>query len=89
MTYDENRERDLWFESVSRKIIEWSDLKPDNQDLKDLVKGLSIIGVHYIKMQKELKEIEYSYTKNQTELREAVDKLVTIIKQQIKIIICK
>jgi len=81
MTYDENRERDLWFESVSRKIIEWSDLKPDNQDLKDLVKGLSIIGVHYIKMQKELKEIEYSYTKNQTELREAVDKLVTIIKQ--------
>ena len=83
MTYEENRERDLWFESVSRKIIEWSDLKPDNQDLKDLVKGLSIIGVHYIKMQKELKEIEYSYTKNQTELREAVDKLVTIIKQQI------
>lgn len=81
MTYDENRERDLWFESVSRKIIEWSDLKPDNQDLKDLVKGLSIIGVHYIKMQKELKEIEYSYTKNQTELREAVDKLVTILKQ--------
>jgi hypothetical protein len=80
MTYDENRERDLWFESVSRKIIEWSDLKPDNQDLKDLVKGLSIIGVHYIKMQKELKEIEYSYTKNQTELREAVDKLVTILK---------
>lgn len=83
MTYDENRERDLWFESVSRKIIEWSDLKPDNQDLKDLVKGLSIIGVHYIKMQKELKEIEYSYTKNQTELRETVDKLVTILKQQI------
>lgn len=83
MTYEENRERDLWFESVSRKIIEWSDLKPDNQDLKDLVKGLSIIGVHYIKMQKELKEIEYSYTKNQTELREAVDKLVTILKQQI------
>lgn len=81
MTYDENRERDLWFESVSRKIIEWSDLKPDNQDLKDLVKGLSIIGVHYIKMQKELKEIEYSYTKNQTELRETVDKLVTILKQ--------
>ena len=81
MTYNENRERDLWFESVSRKIIEWSDLKPDNQDLKDLVKGLSIIGVHYIKMQKELKEIEYSYTKNQTELREAVDKLVTILKQ--------
>lgn len=80
MTYNENRERDLWFESVSRKIIEWSDLKPDNQDLKDLVKGLSIIGVHYIKMQKELKEIEYSYTKNQTELREAVDKLVTILK---------
>jgi hypothetical protein len=80
MTYDENRERDLWFESVSRKIIEWSDLKPDNQDLKDLVKGLSIIGVHYIKMQKELKEIEHSYTKNQTELREAVDKLVTILK---------
>lgn len=80
MTYDENRERDLWFESVSRKIIEWSDLKPDNQDLKDLVKGLSIIGVHYIKMQKELKEIEYSYTKNQTELRETVDKLVTILK---------
>lgn len=80
MTYDENRERDLWFESVSKKIIEWSDLKPDNQDLKDLVKGLSIIGVHYIKMQKELKEIEYSYTKNQTELREAVDKLVTILK---------
>ena len=80
MTYDENRERDLWFESVSRKIIEWSDLKPDNQDLKDLVKGLSIIGVHYIKMQKELKEIEYSYIKNQTELREAVDKLVTILK---------
>lgn len=83
MTYEENRERDLWFESVSRKIIEWSDLKPDNQDLKDLVKGLSIIGVHYIKMQKELKEIEYSYTKNQTELRETVDKLVTILKQQI------
>lgn len=81
MTYEENRERDLWFESVSRKIIEWSDLKPDNQDLKDLVKGLSIIGVHYIKMQKELKEIEYSYTKNQTELRETVDKLVTILKQ--------
>lgn len=81
MTYEENRERDLWFESVSKKIIEWSDLKPDNQDLKDLVKGLSIIGVHYIKMQKELKEIEYSYTKNQTELREAVDKLVTILKQ--------
>lgn len=81
MTYDENRERDLWFESVSRKIIEWSDLKPDNQDLKDLVKGLSIIGVHYIKMQKELKEIEYSHTKNQTELRETVDKLVTILKQ--------
>ena len=80
MTYDENRERDLWFESVSRKIIEWSDLKPDNQDLKDLVKGLSIIGVHYIKMQKELKEIEYLYTKNQTELRETVDKLVTILK---------
>ncbi len=83
MTYEENRERDLWFESVSKKIIEWSDLKPDNQDLKDLVKGLSIIGVHYIKMQKELKEIEYSYTKNQTELRETVDKLVTILKQQI------
>ncbi len=81
MTYEENRERDLWFESVSKKIIEWSDLKPDNQDLKDLVKGLSIIGVHYIKMQKELKEIEYSYTKNQTELRETVDKLVTILKQ--------
>lgn len=80
MTYEDNRERDLWFESVSRKIIEWSDLKPDNKDLKDLVKGMSIIGVHYIKMQKELKEIEYSYIKNQTELREAVDKLVTILK---------
>lgn len=81
MTYEDNRERDLWFESVSRKIIEWSDLKPNNKDLKDLVKGMSIIGVHYINMQKELKEIEYSYTKNQTELREAVDKLVTILKQ--------
>ena len=80
MTYEENRERDLWFESVSRKIIEWSDLKPDNQDLKDLVKGLSIIGVHYIKMQKELKDIEYLYTKNQNDLRETVDKLVTILK---------
>ena len=83
MTYEEDRERNLWFESVSKKIIEWSDLKPDNKDLKNLVKGLSIIGVHYIKMQKELKEIEYSYTKNQTELRETVDKLVTILKQQI------
>lgn len=81
MTYEEDRERNLWFESVSKKIIEWSDLKPDNKDLKDLVKGLSIIGVHYIKMQKELKEIEYSYTRNQTELRETVDKLVTILKQ--------
>lgn len=81
MTYEEDRERNLWFESVSKKIIEWSDLKPDNKDLKDLVKGLSIIGVHYIKMQKELKEIEYSYTRNQTELREAVDNLVTILKQ--------
>ena len=81
MTYEEDRERNLWFESVSKKIIEWSDLKPDNKDLKNLVKGLSIIGVHYIKMQKELKEIEYSYTKNQTELRETVDKLVTILKQ--------
>jgi len=80
MTYDENRERDLWFESVSKKVIEWSDLKPDNKDLKDLVKGLSIVGAHYIKMQKELKEIEYSYTRNQTELRETVDKLVTILK---------
>tara|TARA_R100000544_G_C2219213_1_gene56421 strand:- start:312 stop:554 length:243 start_codon:yes stop_codon:yes gene_type:complete len=80
MTYDENRERDLWFESVSKKVIEWSDLKPDNKDLKDLVKGLSIVGVHYIKMQKELKEIEYLYTRNQTELRETVDKLVTILK---------
>jgi len=81
MTYEEDRERNLWFESVSKKIIEWSDLKPDNTDLKDLVKGLSIIGVHYIKMQKELKEIEYSYKRNQTELREAVDNLVTILKQ--------
>lgn len=81
MTYDENRERDLWFESVSRKIIEWSDLKPDNKDLKELVKGLSIIGVHYIKMQKELKDIEYSYTKTQNDLREAVDNIVTILKQ--------
>jgi hypothetical protein len=81
MTYDENRERDLWFESVSRKIIEWSDLKPDNKDLKELVKGLSIIGVHYIKMQKELKDIEYSYIKNQNDLREAVDNIVTILKQ--------
>lgn len=81
MTYEEDRERNLWFESVSKKIIEWSDLKPDNKDLKDLVKGLSIIGVHYIKMQKELKEIEYSYKRNQTELREAVDNLVTILKQ--------
>jgi hypothetical protein len=81
MTYDENRERDLWFESVSRKIIEWSDLKPDNKDLKELVKGLSIIGVHYIKMQKELKDIEYLYTKNQNDLREAVDNIVTILKQ--------
>ena len=80
MTYDENRERDLWFESVSRKIIEWSDLKPDNKDLKELVKGLSIVGVHYIKMQKELKDIEYLYTKNQNDLRETVDKLVTILK---------
>ena len=80
MTYDENRERDLWFESVSRKIIEWSDLKPDNEDLKELVKGLSIIGMHYIKMQKELKEIEYSYTKTQNDLRETVDKLVTLLK---------
>jgi|SaaInlV_120m_DNA_3_1039746.scaffolds.fasta_scaffold19780_3 hypothetical protein len=81
MTYEEDRERNLWFESVSKKIIEWSDLKPDNKDLKDLVKGLSIIGVHYIKMQKELKEIEYLYTRNQTELREAVDNLVTILKR--------
>ena len=81
MTYEENRERDLWFESVSRKIIEWSDLKPDNKDLKELVKGLSIVGVHYIKMQKELKDIEYLYTKNQNDLRETVDKLVTILKQ--------
>jgi|TARA_R110001632_G_scaffold167703_1_gene286226 hypothetical protein len=80
MTYDENRERDLWFESVSKKVIEWSDLKPDNKDLKELVKGLSIIGVHYIKMQKELKEIEYSYTKTQNDLRETVDKLVTLLK---------
>jgi hypothetical protein len=80
MTYEENRERDLWFESVSRKIIEWSDLKPDNKDLKELVKGLSIVGVHYIKMQKELKDIEYLYTKNQNDLRETVDKLVTILK---------
>jgi hypothetical protein len=81
MTYEENRERDLWFESVSRKIIEWSDLKPDNKDLKELVKGLSIVGVHYIKMQKELKDIEYLYTKNQNDLRETVDNLVTILKQ--------
>ena len=80
MTYEENRERDLWFESVSRKIIEWSDLKPENKDLKELVKGLSIVGVHYIKMQKELKDIEYLYTKNQNDLRETVDKLVTILK---------
>ena len=80
MTYEENRERDLWFESVSRKVIEWSDLKPDNKDLKELVKGLSIVGVHYIKMQKEFKDIEYLYTKNQNDLRETVDKLVTILK---------
>lgn len=80
MTYEDNRERDLWFESVSKKIIEWSDLKPDNQDLKDLVKGLSIIGVHYIKMQKELKEIEYLNEKSQKDLRLAIDKLVTLLK---------
>ena len=82
MTYEDNRERDLWFESVSRKIIEWSDLKPDNKDLKELVKGLSIVGVHYIKMQKELKELQYIHTKRENEIKELVDKAISIIKQE-------
>lgn len=82
MTYEDNRERDLWFESVSRKIIEWSDLKPDNKDLKELVKGLSIVGVHYIKMQKELKELQYIHTKRENEIKELVNKAISIIKQE-------
>jgi|TARA_R110000764_G_scaffold85131_1_gene165770 hypothetical protein len=80
MSYEDDRERDLWFESASRKVLEWSDLKPDNKDLADLVKGLSIVGVHYIKMQKELKELKYLHTKRENEIKELVTKAITLIK---------
>ena len=49
---------------VGKKLLEWSELKPDNKDIKNLVRCMSIIGLYVNDLQKENRELSYVSEKN-------------------------
>ena len=59
MIYESTKEYNLWFQKVSKKLLEWSELKPDNKDLENLVRGMAIIGVYNAELEKEYRELKY------------------------------
>ncbi len=59
MIYESTKEYNLWFQKVSKKLLEWSELKPDNKDLENLVRGMAIIGVYNAELEKEYREIKH------------------------------
>ncbi len=59
MMYESTKEYNLWFQKVSKKLLEWSELKPNNKDLENLVRGMAIIGVYNAELEKEYREIKH------------------------------
>jgi hypothetical protein len=49
----EQQEYIAWYKSVGNKIYDWHELKPDNLDIKNLLKGVEVIGVYNNKLQNE------------------------------------
>lgn len=55
---------------VGKKLLEWSELKPDNKDIKNLVRCMSIIGLYVNNLQKENRELSYVSEKNIEKFRD-------------------
>lgn len=64
----EQQEYSAWYKSLGNKIYDWHELKPDNLDLKNLLKGVEVIGVYNNKLQNENNVLKRDLEKLKQEL---------------------
>ena len=64
----EQQEYSAWYKSLGDKIYDWHELKPDNLDLKNLLKGVEVIGVYNNKLQNENNVLKRDLDKLKQEL---------------------
>lgn len=64
----EQQEYSAWYKSLGNKIYDWHELKPDNLDLKNLLKGVEVIGVYNNKLQNENNALKRDLDKLKQEL---------------------
>ena len=64
----EQQEYSAWYKSLGNKIYDWHELKPDNLDLKNLLKAVEVIGVYNNKLQNENNVLKRDLDKLKQEL---------------------
>jgi hypothetical protein len=60
---------------VGSKLLEWSDMKPDNKDLKNLIRCMSTIGLYVNELKKENAKLNSVSEKNVDKFRD-ITKLI-------------
>jgi len=72
----------LWFSFISNKVLEWSNAKPNNKDLKHFIQGVSEIGQYVNQLNIENKVLE----KKVSAVRDSKNEDIIELNKQIEVL---
>ena len=81
MTPLQNQTYVLWFQYLGDKLIEWSDAKPANRDLRNCVKAMSEIGMFTNGLRMETEILQKRIDLIRSQKNEIIDKQNEKIKE--------
>lgn len=64
---------------VGKKLLEWSNMKPDNNELKNLIRCVSTIGLYVNELKKENSELTMIRQKNIENFRDITEQIMNKI----------
>ena len=64
---------------VGKKLLEWSNMKPDNKELKNLIRCVSTIGLYVNELKKENSELTMIRQKNIENFRDITEQIMNKI----------
>lgn len=64
---------------VGKKLLEWSEMRPDNKDLKNLIRCMSTIGLYVNELKKENAELTIRREKNLENFRDITEQIMNKI----------
>ena len=64
---------------VGNKLLEWSNMKPDNKELKNLIRCVSTIGLYVNELKKENSELTMIRQKNIENFRDITEQIMNKI----------